>query len=72
LGRPLANHDIEYEMTGKQIVGFIAGLSYTLTVNGYRNVSGNGNYVLKFSCQFKTNPIKNITTKYERKEKSCV
>ena len=42
----LGNHDIEYEMTGKQIMEAIEGLPYNLTVNGPENLSGNGNYVL--------------------------
>ncbi len=42
----LGNHDVEYEMTGKQIMETIVGLPYDLTVNGPENISGNGNYVL--------------------------
>uniref|UniRef100_UPI003217EEB2 metallophosphoesterase family protein n=1 Tax=uncultured Draconibacterium sp. TaxID=1573823 RepID=UPI003217EEB2 len=43
----LGNHDIEYEMTGKQIMEQIEGLPYNLTVNGPDNISGNGNYVIE-------------------------
>ena len=30
----LGNHDVEYELTGQQIMETIAGLPYNLTVNG--------------------------------------
>lgn len=43
----LGNHDIEYEMTGKQIMYTLGELPYNLTVNGPENISGNGNYILK-------------------------
>jgi hypothetical protein len=43
----LGNHDIEYEMIGKEIMKTITGLPYCMTVNGPDNISGNGNYVLK-------------------------
>ncbi len=43
----LGNHDIEYELTGKQIMETIEGLPYNLTGNGPENLSGNGNYVLE-------------------------
>lgn len=43
----LGNHDIEYELTGQQIMKKISGLPYNLTVNGPKNISGNGNYLLK-------------------------
>jgi hypothetical protein len=43
----LGNHDVEYEMTGKQIMEMIAGLPGNLTTEGPENISGNGNYVLK-------------------------
>ncbi|MGV8135145.1 MAG: metallophosphoesterase family protein [Mangrovibacterium sp.] len=43
----LGNHDIEYELSGKQIMETIAGLPYSLTVNGPGDLSGNGNYILK-------------------------
>jgi hypothetical protein len=42
----LGNHDIEYEMTGKQIMNTIEGMPYNLTINGPENISGNGNYTL--------------------------
>ncbi len=40
------NHDIEYELTGKQIMETIVGMPYNFTVNGPENIDGNGNYVL--------------------------
>lgn len=43
----LGNHDIEAELTGKQIMELVAQKPYSLTVNGPKNISGNGNYVLK-------------------------
>jgi hypothetical protein len=43
----LGNHDIEYEMTGMQIMNTLTELPYNLTVNGPGNISGNGNYILK-------------------------
>jgi len=43
----LGNHDIQYELNGKQIMETIVGLPYNLTVNGSESLSGNGNYVLK-------------------------
>lgn len=43
----LGNHDIEYELSGNQIMDVIADLPYSLTVNGPENISGNGNYILK-------------------------
>ena len=43
----LGNHDIEYELSGKEIMETISGLPYKLTVYGPRNISGNGNYILK-------------------------
>ena len=42
----LGNHDIEYEMTGLQIMNTIKELPFNLTVNGPENLSGNGNYIL--------------------------
>ena len=45
----LGNHDIEYELSGKQIMEAIAGLPYSLTVNGPEDLSGNGNYILKIT-----------------------
>lgn len=43
----LGNHDIEYELSGKQIMETIVDLPYSLTVNGPKNVSGSGNYILQ-------------------------
>lgn len=43
----LGNHDIEAELTGKQIMELVAKKPYSLTVNGPKNIAGNGNYVLK-------------------------
>ena len=41
------NHDIEYELTGDQIMKILNVMPYSLTENGTENVSGNGNYILK-------------------------
>lgn len=43
----LGNHDVEYELTGQQIMETIEELPYNLSVNGPKDVSGNGNYILK-------------------------
>ena len=43
----LGNHDIEYELTGKEIMKTIEDLPNNLTANGPENLSGNGNYILK-------------------------
>jgi len=43
----LGNHDVEYELTGQQIMETIGELPYNLSVNGPKDVSGNGNYILK-------------------------
>jgi hypothetical protein len=43
----LGNHDIEYELTGKEIMETISGLPYSMTINGPEDISGNGNYILK-------------------------
>ena len=40
----LGNHDIEYEMTGKQITDMLENTPNSLTSNGPVNLSGNGNY----------------------------
>lgn len=40
----LGNHDVEYELTNKQIIGTISGLPYCLAVNGPETISGSGNY----------------------------
>ncbi len=42
----LGNHDIEYELTGKQIMETIVGMPYNVTANGPENIDGNGNYIL--------------------------
>jgi len=42
----LGNHDIEYELTGKEIMQTIQGLPYNLTINGPDSLSGSGNYML--------------------------
>ncbi len=42
----LGNHDIENDMTGKEIMETLEKMPYNLTSNGPENVSGNGNYVL--------------------------
>ena len=43
----LGNHDIEYDLSGKQIMETITGLPYCLAENGPETIAGNGNYVLK-------------------------
>ena len=43
----LGNHDAQYELSKSQIIETVAGLPYSLTKNGPKNISGNGNYVLK-------------------------
>ncbi len=43
----LGNHDIEQELTGKQIMETISDLPFSVTENGPENISGNGNYILK-------------------------
>ena len=43
----LGNHDIEYELTGKEIMDIIKDLPYNLTSNGPETISGNGNYTLR-------------------------
>ena len=43
----LGNHDIEYELSGEQIMETIVDLPYCLTVNGPDDISGSGNYILK-------------------------
>jgi predicted MPP superfamily phosphohydrolase len=42
----LGNHDIEYDLTGKELMEVLEKMPYSLTSNGPENVSGNGNYVL--------------------------
>ncbi|MDX8337733.1 metallophosphoesterase [Draconibacterium sp. IB214405] len=43
----LGNHDIEEELTGKEIMETICDLPYCITEDGPEEISGNGNYVLK-------------------------
>ncbi|MDD4189966.1 MAG: metallophosphoesterase family protein [Mangrovibacterium sp.] len=50
----LGNHDVEYELTGKQIMETIGGLPYNLTVNGPEHLSGNGNYILEIKASKST------------------
>jgi hypothetical protein len=42
----LGNHDAEYELDKDDIIGTIAGLPYSLTVSGPKEIAGCGNYVL--------------------------
>lgn len=42
----LGNHDIEYELTGNEIMETITGLPYCVTENGPEEISGSGNYIL--------------------------
>ncbi len=43
----LGNHDAQYEMTKPQIIEKVARMPYSLTENGPKGISGNGNYLLK-------------------------
>ena len=43
----LGNHDIEYELTGREIMETICGLPCSMTENGPQEISGNGNYILR-------------------------
>lgn len=43
----LGNHDVEQELSGRQITGLIDGLPYCLTKTGPENISGSGNGYLK-------------------------
>ncbi|HPE77505.1 MAG TPA: metallophosphoesterase family protein [Draconibacterium sp.] len=43
----LGNHDIESDLSGREIMKTINGLPYGLTENGPETISGSGNYVLK-------------------------
>ncbi len=43
----LGNHDIEYDLTGDEIMETITGLPYCVTENGPKEISGSGNYILK-------------------------
>lgn len=42
----LGNHDVEYELTSKQIIETISALPYCLAVSGPEELSGSGNYLL--------------------------
>ena len=42
----LGNHDAEYELDKEQTLNLITGLPYSLTENGPKEISGEGNYVL--------------------------
>ncbi|HAZ02855.1 MAG: hypothetical protein A2W90_17080 [Bacteroidetes bacterium GWF2_42_66] len=52
----LGNHDIEYELTGKQIMETIVGMPYNLTINGPENIAGNGNYILNIQSSSSSKP----------------
>lgn len=43
----LGNHDIEADLTGKQIMDAVVGKPYSMTQNGPLTIAGNGNYILK-------------------------
>lgn len=43
----LGNHDVEYELTGDEIIKTISGLPYCITKNGTEEIPGNGNYMAK-------------------------
>jgi len=43
----LGNHDIEGDLSGKEIMETICDLPYCVTEDGPENISGNGNYILK-------------------------
>lgn len=43
----LGNHDIEGEITGKQIMNILAKKPFSLTQNGPGGIAGNGNFILK-------------------------
>ncbi|HCE56541.1 MAG TPA: hypothetical protein DER09_01790 [Prolixibacteraceae bacterium] len=42
----LGNHDVEYELTSKEIIETITGLPYCLAVNDPERISGSGNYIV--------------------------
>lgn len=42
----LGNHDVEYELTNKQIIETISALPNCIAVNGPEEISGSGNYVV--------------------------
>lgn len=43
----LGNHDVEYELTGDEIMDIITELPYCVSESGSEDVSGSGNYILK-------------------------
>ena len=43
----LGNHDVEFELTGEEIMETICGLPNCVAENGPTEISGSGNYVLK-------------------------
>ena len=43
----LGNHDVEYELTGNEIMETITDLPYCVTENGPEEISGSGNYIVK-------------------------
>ncbi len=43
----LGNHDIEYELSGDEIIEVITGMPYCVTENGPEEISGSGNYFLE-------------------------
>jgi hypothetical protein len=42
----LGNHDPEYELEKDEIMQTIVGLPYSVTLNGPKEIAGNGNYIL--------------------------
>ena len=42
----LGNHDVEYEMTGEEIMSLLTEQPYCLAENGPKEISGAGNYIL--------------------------
>ncbi|UOB17265.1 metallophosphoesterase family protein [Abyssalbus ytuae] len=58
----LGNHDIEYEMSGAEIMQTISGLPYCVTEDGPGTVSGNGNYILEVKSS--ASPTKNKAILY--------
>lgn len=42
----LGNHDVEYELTNKQILETVSGLPYCVAVPGPKELSGSGNYII--------------------------
>lgn len=50
----LGNHDIEGEISGKQIMDILAKKNYNLAQNGPQDIAGNGNYILKIQSSGST------------------